>query len=48
MSAANLDDALAHLNQLIDQGVEFPTAISRVLDSYKVDQEELTEAYDQQ
>lgn len=48
MSAANLDEALEHLNQLIDQGAEFPTAISRTLDRFDVDQEELTEAYDQQ
>ncbi len=48
MSAGNLDLALERLNQLIEEGREFPNAISRVLDLYHVDQDELTQAYDQQ
>ncbi len=44
----SLDSALDCLNTLISQDFEFPTALSLVLDEYQVDQEELTNAYDEQ
>jgi hypothetical protein len=44
----HLDTALDSLNELISQKIEFPTAIGLVLDEYKVDQTELTAAYDSQ
>ena len=44
----SIDSALDCLNQLISQDVEFPCALSLVLDDYLVDQEELTNAYDAQ
>ncbi|MFX2258332.1 hypothetical protein V6380_16435 [Acinetobacter variabilis] len=44
----SLDSALDCLNELTTQGFEFPTALSLVLDEYQVDQDELTNAYDEQ
>lgn len=44
----SLDSALECLNELITQGFEFPTALSLVIEEYQVDQEELTNAYDEQ
>lgn len=44
----NLDLALACLNQITEQGIEFPTAVSLVLDAYDVSQDDLTNAYDDQ
>lgn len=44
----HIDIALDCLNQLISQDIEFPTALSLVLDDYDVDQDELTAAYDRQ
>ena len=44
----SIDSALDCLNELINQGFEFPSALSLVLDEYEVDQEELTNAYDTQ
>jgi hypothetical protein len=44
----NLDLALDDLNSLIVQGVEFPDAITLILNQYDVNQYELTQAYDEQ
>lgn len=44
----NLDLALDCLNQLTEQGIEFPNAVSLVLDEYDVSQDDLTTAYDDQ
>ena len=43
-----LEMALDALNGKIDKGIEFPEAISRVLEIFSVSQDELTIAYDNQ
>ena len=42
----NLPTALDCLLQLTDRGIEFPTAVSLVMDHFKVSQDDLTSAYD--
>ena len=44
----NLDLALENLNDLIGHGVEFPDAITLILNHHDVNQYELTQAYDEQ
>lgn len=51
LSARNkrsLDLALDDLNSLIQQGAEFPDAITLILNHYDVNQYELTQSYDEQ
>lgn len=43
----NLPAALDCLLQLTDGGIEFPTAVSLVMDKFNVSQDELTNAYDE-
>lgn len=44
----SLDLALEDLNDSIEQGIEFPDAITLILNHYDVNQDELTKAYDEQ
>lgn len=44
----NLDFSLDSLNDLIEQGIDFPDAITLILNHYDVNQYELTKAYDEQ
>lgn len=44
----NLGLALENLNSLIGHGVEFPDAITLILNHHEVNQYELTQAYDEQ
>ncbi len=43
----NLPTALDCLLQLTDRGIEFPTAVSLVMDHFNVSQDDLTSAYDE-
>lgn len=43
----NLATALDCLLQLTDRGIEFPTAVSLVMDHFNVSQDVLTSAYDE-
>lgn len=43
-----IEMALDCLNNLVDEGVEFPEAISKTLQSFAVSQQALSDAYDNQ
>lgn len=44
----DIDKALAYLNQLIEQGVEYPDAHYRAWSCFGVDSDALQDAYDNQ